>query len=181
MKFIPLCQSSLVFLPRSGYPTAGFEQFPKKGVRMRPGLYGWLLLLGLFLGIPMVWGLARWITPYDVDGTPRALSTHTQLGLPPCTFLVVTGLPCPSCGLTTSFSLMVHGDPFPSFRANPAGPILLLFTLFVWFWSLWCMMRRQLFWSRVWEFRLVLLLGGVFLLLLIKWLLFVVFPRLYGT
>ena len=43
------------------------------------------------------------------------------------------------------------------------------------------MMRRQLFWSLVWEFRLVLLLGGVFLLLLIKWLLFVVFPRLYGT
>ncbi len=148
---------------------------------MRPGLYGWLLLTGLFLGIPVVWGLARWITPYDVDGTPKRLSTHTQLGLPPCTFLVVSGIPCPSCGLTTSFSLMVHGDPIPSLRANPAGPILLLVTLSVWIWSLWCMLHRQLIWSRIWEFRLVLILSGVFLILLIRWVAFVVFPRIYGN
>ena len=43
--------------------------------------------------------------------TPRASGqgTHQQLGLPACSFLVQTGYPCPSCGLTTSVVAMAHG------------------------------------------------------------------------
>jgi hypothetical protein len=55
--------------------------------------------------------------------------THTQLGLPPCGFLVLTGLPCPGCGLTTSFANMIRGDAIDAARANAFGILLFLVTL----------------------------------------------------
>lgn len=55
--------------------------------------------------------------------------THTQLGLPPCGFIVVTGYPCPGCGLTTAFAAMAHFDPLLAAFANPFGVLLFLVTL----------------------------------------------------
>lgn len=54
--------------------------------------------------------------------------THTQLGLPPCGFLVYTGYPCPGCGLTTSFSHMIRLEVIGAFHANPFGILLFLCT-----------------------------------------------------
>jgi hypothetical protein len=50
--------------------------------------------------------------------------THEQLGLPPCGFLVMTGLPCPTCGMTTAFAHTVHGQFVQAIRAQIAGCIL---------------------------------------------------------
>lgn len=52
--------------------------------------------------------------------------THMQLGLPPCGFLLVSGLPCPGCGLTTSFSHMVRAEFVGAAMANPFGVLLFL-------------------------------------------------------
>ena len=59
-------------------------------------------------------------------GAPGAPLTglHTRLFLPPCLFLSITGLPCPFCGLTTSFALLTHGALGRAFMANPSGPPL---------------------------------------------------------
>ncbi len=57
---------------------------------------------------------------------PVGHGTHTQLGLPPCGFLVMTGLPCPGCGLTTCFTAMIHGDVAAAASANPFGIMLWL-------------------------------------------------------
>jgi hypothetical protein len=57
------------------------------------------------------------------------IGTHTSVGLPPCGFLESTGIPCPTCGMTTAFSLMAHGRPLAAFRAQPAGALLFLLTL----------------------------------------------------
>src|SRR5260370_8203293 len=74
------------------------------------------------------------------------METHTQLGLPPCNFKVVTGLPCPSCGMTTSFALLVHGDFRNSLRANAVGTLLAIFCLAFIPWSLFSAVRgRSLF------------------------------------
>jgi Protein of unknown function (DUF2752) len=60
--------------------------------------------------------------------TPNPLGhgTHTQLGLPPCGFLVVTGYPCPGCGLTTSFANMADGHIVAAAHANAFGILLFL-------------------------------------------------------
>jgi hypothetical protein len=49
---------------------------------------------------------------------------HEQLGLPPCGFLVITGLPCPTCGMTTAFANTIHGHLIRAVYAQPAGFIL---------------------------------------------------------
>jgi hypothetical protein len=38
--------------------------------------------------------------------------------------LTVTGRECPSCGLTTSFTALVHGDWSLAFAAHALGPLV---------------------------------------------------------
>lgn len=68
--------------------------------------------------------IGSWLEPYDVTGAPRMHGTHRQLGLPPCILLATTGFPCPSCGMTTSISLVCHGDLVAACRVNWAGPVV---------------------------------------------------------
>lgn len=87
----------------------------------------WLVravLVGIAVILTGVFGVAFWLNPYDADGRPRTMATHTQLGMPPCNFVVFTGKPCPSCGMTTSFALLVRGDITASLKANWVGSIL---------------------------------------------------------
>jgi hypothetical protein len=74
-------------------------------------------LLTLAIGLTVVLATAGRLQP-----DPRGYGTHEQLGRPPCAILKLTGKPCPSCGLTTSFAWFVRGDLARSWRANPAGP-----------------------------------------------------------
>jgi hypothetical protein len=85
-----------------------------------------------------VFVVAWWLYPYAADGKPLTMETHRQLGLPPCTFYLLTGYPCPSCGLTTSFSLLVRGDLINSLRANAVGTLLALLSLGLIPWALIC-------------------------------------------
>ena len=50
--------------------------------------------------------------------------THVQMGLPACRSMVVDGVPCPTCGLTTSVTAAAHGDFAASARANVFGTML---------------------------------------------------------
>jgi len=47
--------------------------------------------------------------------------THQQLGLPACSFQVRTGMPCPSCGMTTAFAATAHGQFALALAAHPFG------------------------------------------------------------
>ncbi len=51
----------------------------------------------------------------------RGIGTHESMGLPPCGFLTLTGIPCPSCGLTTSFAHFLHGHFQAAFVVQPFG------------------------------------------------------------
>lgn len=68
--------------------------------------------------------VAAWLSP-RADG----VGTHTELGLPPCGFLVSAGVPCPTCGMTTAYSLMAHGHFLAAVRAQPAGAVLCTLTV----------------------------------------------------
>jgi hypothetical protein len=103
-------------------------------------------LVGMALALIAVFAVAVWLNPYNEDGSPLRMATHQRLGLPPCTFYVSTGSPCPSCGMTTSFSLLMHGDVLNSLRANAVGTLLALFCLMLIPWCLGsAVCRRTLF------------------------------------
>ncbi len=56
--------------------------------------------------------------------------THQQLGLPPCPSVLLFDRPCPGCGLTTSWTALIHGNVQLAFHVHPLGPPLYaLFTI----------------------------------------------------
>jgi hypothetical protein len=75
-----------------------------------------LTLAGYVGGFVLLSLVAWWLDP-----DPRGYGTHEQLGLPPCTTQLLFKLPCPFCGMTTAFALMVHGHPLQAFHCQPAG------------------------------------------------------------
>lgn|GEM_PF-1842419 len=44
--------------------------------------------------------------------------------VPLCGFKSVTGWPCPGCGMTTCYILMMHGQPLQAMATSPAGAVL---------------------------------------------------------
>ena len=72
--------------------------------------------------------LAVVITAAMLTPSASGHGTHTQLGLPPCGFLVFTGYPCPGCGLTTAFAHMVWLQVLGAWHANPFGIVLFTVT-----------------------------------------------------
>lgn len=136
-----------------------------------PPLAGWVrgALLGLALGLIVVFALACWLDPYEADGTPLRQATHQQLGLPPCTFYGVTGLACPSCGMTTSFALLVRGDLVNAFRANSVGLLLALAGLGLIPWCLVSAFRRQTLFVRSLEKTATYVVLGFLALMILRW------------
>lgn len=126
-----------------------------------------MALLALALAVPL--GLAVWLTP-DRSGS----GTHEQLGLPPCSFKVLVGVPCPSCGMTTAWAHTLHGEVVGALRSNVGGTLLCLADLVVVPWLLasalagrWMLMAprdRPIAWMAIvfvvitlsdWAFRMV--------------------------
>ncbi len=66
-------------------------------------------------------GVAAYLNPDS-----RGMGTHEQLDLKECTFLVSTGHPCATCGMTTSFAHAAEGNLRASFLAQPFGFLLAL-------------------------------------------------------
>jgi hypothetical protein len=130
-------------------------------------------LLGVVAVLAAVFVTAARIDPYDEDGSARRMATHRQLGLPPCTFNEVTGVPCPSCGMTTSFALLVRGDVLNSLRANAVGTLLAAFCLAVVPWALVSVARRRALWVRSLEHALIAVVLGLLVLMTLRWCLVV--------
>jgi len=136
-----------------------------------PVLQRWLrwLLVSVALGLGTVFGIAIWLNPYTQDGEARVWETHRQLGLPECTFKQVTGHPCPSCGMTTSFSLFIRGDIVNSMRANFVGTILAAVCLAFIPWSLASALRARYYWIVSLEWFLPRFIVVFFALMLLRW------------
>ena len=109
-------------------PPAGVMPRPRRAVvsdELEEGTWVSRLVWGILLLV----AAATVLTAGILTPNPVGHGTHTQLGLPPCGFLVLTGYPCPGCGLTTCFSFMAHFDPIHAAYANPFGVMLFLVTL----------------------------------------------------
>jgi hypothetical protein len=77
--------------------------------------------------------LAVLVTAARLRPSPKGIGTHTGMRLRECQFERTTGLPCPTCGMTTSFSYFVRGNLAASFYVQPMGMVLaLLSSMAVW-------------------------------------------------
>lgn len=81
-----------------------------------------------------------------LDPDPRGYGTHQSLGFPPCTIRQWFGIPCPSCGMTTSFSHFTRGEFVEAARANVAGLLLAMFCAVQIPWS-WASAYQGRFWG----------------------------------
>ena len=90
-----------------------------------PAMRAWMRLvaLGVAAGCLTVLLIGMQLEPNGAQG----ISTHTQLGLPECQFEARTGVPCLSCGYTTSVSYFAHGNVLASFYIQPMGFVIACF------------------------------------------------------
>jgi Protein of unknown function (DUF2752) len=72
---------------------------------------------------------AAWLTP-----NPGGHATHTQLGMPQCTWVIAFDKPCPTCGMTTAFSHAGEGSWITATLTQPMGALLAFFTTMI-FWA----------------------------------------------
>ncbi|MFO0943244.1 MAG: DUF2752 domain-containing protein [Pirellulales bacterium] len=68
--------------------------------------------------------IARGLTP-----SASGFGTHEQLGLPPCTAIVLLNIPCPACGMTTSWAHTTRGDFVAAAQCNAGGMLLALIAM----------------------------------------------------
>ncbi|MEM6393340.1 MAG: DUF2752 domain-containing protein [Planctomycetota bacterium] len=82
-----------------------------------------LLALAIFLPAAALLTTAALLSP-----NPNGHGTHTSLGLAPCGLLQATGIPCPTCGMTTAFALAADASLLQSLLTQPLGFLLALAT-----------------------------------------------------
>jgi hypothetical protein len=164
---------------------AGFEVVPTVEVwhDRDEARLAWWIRLNLALvgtGLAVVFVIAALLHPYSESGAPLTQETHRQLGLPPCNFYSLTGLPCPSCGFTTSFSLLAHLDPLNSLRANSVGALLAGFCFMVMPWAFWSAWRGRYLWVRSAERILITSLIVFVVLMMTRWGIILLLAKLQG-
>jgi hypothetical protein len=168
--------SEIVSGPTHSSTSPATREEPEVILDALPYMAWWIrgTLVGIVAGLVLVFYTAATLNPYYSDGTARTMETHTLLGLPPCTFKTLTGFPCPSCGMTTSFALLVRGDVWHSMRANFVGTLLAMFCLLLIPWSLvsvW--LGRPLFMTSI-EDVFARIVIGFLALLLTRWVIVLV-------
>jgi hypothetical protein len=139
--------------------------------RPRPRLLpGWGR--GALVFLALVWvgvfAIAVYLDPYQ-GGRVWQSETHQQLGLPPCTLKFLTGYPCASCGMSTSFALAIRGDLWNSVQANFVGTLLALFGMVFIPWSLFSAWRGRLLWIRSLERVIICVTLGFVIILFLRW------------
>lgn len=107
---------------------------------------------------------ARAITP-----DARGVGTHTQLGLPPCGFLALTGLPCPACGLTTCFAHLARGEVAAAWHCHPLGVLLFALLAASLPWCVWAGVRKRAFFETLARMQVARLCAVYACALLAQW------------
>lgn len=150
------------------------EVFPNpfqadKGIQKIPFRLRIGLVLGGVLGLVLLSFACR-LTP-----NPNGFGTHQDLGFPPCTFIEFFEIPCPSCGMTTSWSHLVRGNLYLAFRSNAGGALLGLATLIL---APWFLMSGLL--GRWWITPPNMVAGfftllGITIVTIVQWLIWITF------
>lgn len=124
--------------------------------------------VGAVFGLAFV--LTLLLVARSLDPSGRGYGTHQQLGLPPCTSILLWGVRCPACGMTTSWSYLMRGEIVHAWHASAGGTLLGLIALA--YIPLFCYYLARGTWSRHgWlSFSLALSLSAALLVAVGQWL-----------
>lgn len=109
----------------------GVSPFAPRAEHLPRWLRWVLVVAGLMLATPLAIAAGLQPDPYG-----KGYGTHRQLGLPPCGFVDIWGIRCPSCGMTTSFAYAVRGNLWGAMRSNCGGLLVALTCMVL---SPWCL------------------------------------------
>jgi len=123
------------------------------------------------LSVAVVAVVAVFVALAMVDPDPRGHGTHEQLGLEPCGWPVLYGVPCPTCGVTTAGSLLLHLRVLTAFETQPFGAVLTLAGFAFVLAALWHMAKRESLIARIagWRWGWIALAGVALLLASWAW------------
>ena len=106
---------------------------------------------------------------WRVDPDARGHGTHEQFGMDPCSWPVVYGIPCPTCGCTTAACQLVHGHVLRAFVTQPFGAVAAVVGVLLGAHALWCLLRRRSFVDLLVRVPFWRLVAGAVALLLLAW------------
>jgi len=89
--------------------------------------------------------LAVLVVAAILNPTEAGHGTHTQLGMPACAWAVRFNIPCPTCGMTTSFAHAAEARWSQAWVTQPAGAIMALGAAI----AFWAGLHVALFGSRL--------------------------------
>lgn len=143
-------------------------------------------LLGVAAFLILIFSIAIYLDPYFRDDSGKIIgarrqATHTTMGLPPCTFYETTGLPCPSCGMTSSFALLIRGDLLHSVQANFVGTMLGVVCLLAIPWALASVWKQKLLFFRSFEMVFMIGLASLMTIMLLRWVVVIGAKYFFGT
>jgi hypothetical protein len=132
--------------------------------RLQQPIMGRVWALGIAVACGTVLGFAATLHP-----DPRGYGTHTQLGLGACGFLLQTGFPCPTCGMTTAYADLVHGHPLHAMLDQPCGFMLALATAIIGVVALAAAISGRTVWPNWYRIDPVRVVWGFVVLFIASW------------
>ncbi len=106
--------------------------------------------------------VAAWLEP-----SPTGVGTHTQLlPLQSCAWISYADMPCPTCGMTTSFAHAADGHLIRSFITQPMGCLLAVGTAAAFWVALYIVLTGSPIWrvfQSMWRPIVVWILGALLL------------------
>lgn len=133
-----------------------------------------LIYGGVFVGLLAV-------TVSLVPNVRTHMGTHQQLGLPPCGFVVMTGYPCPTCGMTTAFAAVLRGQWGTAVRASLAGTVFAVLLIALSLNAAYAVLAGRYLTLDFYRVRADWLVWGAVALILVSWGANVLWGRLDGT
>lgn len=145
--------------PSSNSPNADSGRSP--GVEIQtPAARRFVSLILVFMAGAVI-GLSFVLKP-----DPSGYGTHCQLFLAPCMFHLLTGLPCPFCGMTTGFAHTARGEIGAAFHSHVLAPVAFFGAWLVGLHALYGLITggrplpRFVFSNRFWMFLLCIIVAG---------------------
>jgi hypothetical protein len=93
----------------------------------------------LLAGIALVYVLGQ------VAPDARGHGTHEQLGMQPCSWPEQMQAPCPTCGVTTAATHLVHLSPVRAVGTQPFGAALAAAGIALAAWAAFCLLAQRSF------------------------------------